>query len=481
MPQSLSRAGTALLLIAACAFPLANDPTWAIQTTVGPDAEAGGWTINLGITGARGIIDAASPTVIEVSYVFADTPAEGRLELGDRIVGANGARFETPHRFGYGMDVFGYEGPLMDLGLALERSQGQARLDGSLRLHIVRGAEELTVKLPVGTHYGAYAKNYPYKCAKTELVLEETWAWLAERQEESGHWHHGRPHIDVFAALALLASEDPRYREHTERAARAFAADTSEVIEYDGLDCWKYTLYAVYLAEYFLAYGEDWILPELEKLNGWLIKAQIDDGGWGHRPAHRPGGNGYGSFCAMTGQAMLAWSLMLRCGVEVDAERYLAAHEFLMRGTNSVGYVWYADESAHPTDIADMGRTGTSALAHLLAPKKLREFRATARRHARCIGEHPETFPDTHGSPLLGLVFTALGAAAEPDALRRLLDYNRWHFSLAHCPDGSFYYQPNRDNNPQDFTSAPRLSATAANALVLSLSRRSLAITGRDE
>ncbi len=466
-----------LCLLSVPALALTENPTWDIQTKVGPDAEAGGWLLNLGVTGARGRIEVDSPTVIDIGYIFPGTPAEGRLAVGDRIVGAGGRRFEVPHKFGYGMDFFGYEGPMMELGQALEAA---AAVGGRLELLVLRGEEELRLSVPLGEQHRAYAEGFPYDCAKSEQILAESYAYIAGRQREDGLWPSRRPHIDAFAALALLASGDERYREHTARAARAFAAHTDDSIEYDGLDCWKYTLYAVYLAEYYLATDEDWVLPELEEIDRWLDKAQMADGGWGHRPAHRPGGNGYGSFCAMTAQAMLAWSLMMRCGLAVDRDRYDAAAAYLARGSNEVGYVWYKDSSAHPTNIADMGRTGTSALAHLLAPPARAELHARARFHAECIGDHPQTFPDTHGSPLLGLAFTALGAAADPAALRRLLDHNRWHFALARCTDGTFYYQPNRDNNAQDFHAAPRLSATAANALVLSLARRSLAITGRD-
>ena len=61
---------------------------------------------------------------------------------------------------------------------------------------------------------------------------------------------------------------------------------------------------------------------------------------------------------------------------------------------------------------------------------------------------------------------------------RKLMDYNRWHFAMAHCTDGTFYYQPNRDNNAQDYSANPRLNATAANALVLSAKFKRLQITG---
>lgn len=463
-----------LLASSVIASPLRRNPTWDIRTNVAPDAEAGGWFINLGLTGARGKIETDAPTVMEVTYVYDDTPASGRLAAGDRIVGANGTRWTEPHRFGYGMGIFGYDGPMMSFGNALEAAQAD---DGVLRLMVERGDDTLLVEIPIGTEYGAYGAAYPFDCEKTTRVLAETCAYLASRQGDDGHWHRGRPHIDVFAALALLGSGDAEYRGHVDRAAWAFAQNTNDVIDYGGLDCWKYTLYGIFLAEYYLATEQAWVIPELEEINRWLEKAQMEDGGWGHRPANRPGGNGYGSFAAMTAQGQIAWGLMRKCGIDVDSERYARAHAFVQGGTNDIGYVWYKNESAHPTNYADMGRTGTAAVANMIVDDEA--HRAAALKHARCIGDNPDTFPDTHGSPLLGMAFTALGAAADPQALRDLFDANRWHFALSHCPDGTFYYQPNRDNNAQDFHAAPRLSATAATALILCLERRSLEMTKR--
>jgi hypothetical protein len=130
-----------------------------------------------------------------------------------------------------------------------------------------------------------------------------------------------------------------------------FAEGTNDQIVYNGYDCWKYGLYGICLAEYYLATGAEWILPELQQISDWLVKAQFKEayrngagaGGWGHRPAGRPGGNGYGPICMIAAQAMAAWSLIAECGIEIDQERYMAAHQFLVKGTNNIGYVWYAD------------------------------------------------------------------------------------------------------------------------------------------
>ena len=457
--------------LAVPALPALDRVPYETTTKVGPDAATGGWFIHLGLTGLRVKLPKERPTEFEVAHVLEGSPAVGHIEVGDRIVGAAGRRFETPHVFGYGVGKFGYYGPMKDFADALDAAQARK---GKLPLMIIRGEKAMVVSVEVGTKYGKYARTWPAKCDRSERLLEESIATLVARQREDGLWH-GRPHLNTFAVLALLADDPEAHRERIEKAARAMARMTDDTIEYEGLDCWKYTLYGIALAEIQLATKEEWLLPELAEIDRWLRKAQIADGGFGHRPAHRPGGNGYGSIQILAMQAKMAWSLFRRCGLEIDEEAYRKAHEFAVRGTNARGYVWYADEVGG-NGYADMGRTGAAVLAHALAPDR-EGYREYALKSARCIGEHPDTFSDTHGSPILGMVWTAFGAAADPASLRKLLDENRWWFTLSHYADGTFYYQPNRDNNPQDYTAAPRLSATAAAALILTLPKRSLAMT----
>ncbi|MHC4503772.1 MAG: DUF6288 domain-containing protein [Planctomycetota bacterium] len=460
-----------------------NGATWKTTTKVGPDAEVGGWFINLGITGARAILPDDSPTVLKVAYVFRNTSAYGKLKVGDKIVGANGKPFKTPHKFGYGVKFFGYEGPMMDFGNALEESQG--KLKGKLTLDVVRGDETKKVELRIGTKYGTFSRTYPSGCAKTDLILRECYAYLLKRQKSNGSWH-GRPHLNAFAALALLSTGRKEHMAAVERAMKYMASSTNDKIDYGGLDCWKYGLYGVCLGEYYLATGEKWVLEELEEINRWLLKSQFIDhyrknqgaGGWGHRPRNRPGGNGYGPICIITAQAKAAWSLMGHCGIEIDRKRYKAAHDFLVKATNKIGYVWYKDGGAGRGGYADMGRTGAAIQAHYLTPFGGEEYLAYAKLGAKCIGTNYKTFPDTHASPILGMGWTALGAAVDPEAFRSLMDNYRWFFNLSHCPDGTFVYQPNRDNNKQDYYGAPRLSATAATALIFSIKYKRLRMTG---
>jgi len=483
-----ARCAAPLFLVSALTIPAwaIDNPKWDLTTKTGPDAEVPGWYINLGITGARAKLTPEEPKVLQVMFVFKDTPAFGKLEKGDQIAGANGNLFLTPHKFGYGMGKFGYEGPLMDLGNALEESQGKR--NGKLTLDVVRGEQKLKVDLQLTTKYGSFSETYPFDCKKTDLILQETYAYLIKEQKSDGTWH-GRPHINAFAALALLGSGNAEYLPAAKKAMEAMARATNDKINFGGLPCWQYTLYGIALSEYYLITREPWVLPELEEINRWLAQAQSPQtaaperahvaGGFGHAPYNREvGRNGYGGMNITTAQAMMAWALMQRCGIKVDPKGPQDAHNFIAKGTNKIGYVWYAD-GVGGAGYADMGRTGASALAHYLSPLGGGANREFAKLNAQCIGEHPDTFPDTHGCPLMGMAWEALGAAAvDPASFRRLMDYNRWCFSLAQCADGTFYYQPNRDNNPQDYGADPRLAATAVTALILTARHKKLQMTG---
>ena len=448
-----------------------DNPKYDVKTNVGPDAATGGWFIHLGLTGLRVKLTPESPQELEVAYVFPDSPSAGKLQTGDRIVGIGKRAFSKAHTFGYGVGKFSYEGPLTEFADGLDAAMASK---GKLPLLVIREEKKSGVTIQVDTKYGKYAKNWPFKCDRSEMLLREGIADLLARQKASGLWHD-RPHLNCFAVLALLGDDPKLHREKILKAARSMARSTDDKIRYEGLDCWKYSLYGIALAEIYLATGEEWILPELQEINSWLVKAQIADGGFGHRPANRPGGNGYGSICILTGQAKMAWALMKLCGIQIDEAAYQKAHEFVARGTNKRGYVWYEDSSGG-NGYADMGRTGAAVLAHAFDASR-DGYKDFALRSAKCIGEYPDTFSDTHGSPILGMVWTAFGAAQDPTSLRKLLDTNRWWFTLSQCSDGTFYYQPNRDNNPQDYTAAPRLSATAAAALILTLPKRNLKMT----
>ena len=465
---------------------------WSVTTKRGPDAIAGGWYYNLGITGMRAVLVEKEPTQLLVKYVFHGTPAHGKVKPGDVLIGANGRKFVTPHRNGYSVEVFGGKGPLRDIGIAIEESQGR-KLRGKLSLAVLRYGKTRKETIDLGTANGAYGKKFPSDCPKSDRIRKQLCDFIAGKQRSDGSWGH--PHINTFSPLALLASGESRYLPLVKKNAE-FHARKTRAKDRSSLINWRYMAAGIVMGEYYLRTKEKWVLPELKEVYQFLLSSQYTDlsqvaesakkrklprregqalGGWGHNP----GFEGYGPIAMVTGQGALTLAVLKHCGIDVDRARLDSAYDFLARGTGRNGYLWYADSPSRHDRWADMGRTGASAVANFLSPYKDRKYRASALAHARAIGDHPETLPDTHGSPMMGMGYTALGAHVDRASFRRMMDSNRWWFTLAQCPDGTFYYQPNRDNNPYDFTNgAGRLSASAVVALIFSMDEKNLLLTG---
>ena len=464
---------------------------WKQRAGDGPDAEVDGWYYNLGVTGLRVELVESAPKHLLVKHVFDDSPAARKVKVGDFITGAAGTAFENEHQNGYGMDVFGPRGPILEFAEALEQAQAKK---GRLELLLLRDDKQHEVTLNVGRKLGAFTKSFPEDCKRSDRLLDELYEYLLEEQREDGSW--GSVPQNTFAPLALLASGKRKHRDAVEKNVRMHAR-TTHAEDKGSLINWRYMTAAIVMSEYYLATKARWVLPELQEVYEFLYSTQYMDlsqvspkvkeshpddypataeeqhGGWGHNP----GFEGYGPISMITGQGALAFALMSRCGIEIDRERHDAAYAFLERGTGRNGYVWYGDEKAGDDNWADMGRTGAAGIANYLSPYKEARYRERALRHARVIGSHPESFPDTHGSPLMGMGYAALAAFTDEAAFRALMDSNRWWFVLAQCEGGSFYYQPNRDN--AGYGSDSRVAASAVTAFILSLPQRGLHMTSK--
>ena len=471
-----------------------NESPWDQRAKSGPDAKVPGWFYNLGITGLRAQLVRDEPKALLIKYVFPKSPADGQVQIGDRIVGAGGERFKENHRNGYGEKVFGADGPISELAQVLEECQSADR-KGKLPLTLRRGKEIIEVVLDIGTKYGTFSPTFPNQCKKSDLILAELLNYLVGHQQKDGSF--GDPVHDTFAPLALLASGEAKYLPAIERNVMYHCGVTKA--KDLSLINWSYMSAAIVLSEYYLATRDEAVLPDLQKVHDLIAKSQYlhmsqidpkskkshpDDfpkgpkdshGGWGHNP----GFEGYGPIAMLTGQGALAYSLMQRCGIKINRKNHDAAYDFLSRGTGKNGYVWYGDKKGGgPNNWADMGRTGATGIANFLSPYDGAVYQERALSHAKVIGTHPQSFPDTHGSPMMGMAYTALAASVDADSFRKLIDANRWWFTMAHCTDGSFYYQPNRDNSY--YGSDSRTLASSVTAFILTIPKRGLVMTGKD-
>ncbi|HYG74320.1 MAG TPA: DUF6288 domain-containing protein, partial [Planctomycetota bacterium] len=442
-----------------------NQNRWTTPVGIGPDKEVPGFLLNLGPTGARGIL---TEKTFVVRYVFPGSPADGKLRLNDVIAGAFGKPFSA-HTFGGGQH--GYEGPIMDMGQAVEAAESK---DGKLVLNVQRGSETLSVTVDLEP-LGAFSPTFPVKCKKSEILRERALKYLAEHQES---WQQPS-HAKAAIALALLSSGNSQYEAVGKKIVMGWNKNPDS-----NTWTWHVSYQLITLCEYYLLSGDQAVLPTIrsaaamlrqDQYKGqivvWKAKEtedpvkidaaqQLYDGGFGHKPyVAGVGNNGYGPMQFTTILALMGWQLAERCGVSVDKDGVKSALEFIHRGTNEAGYVAYGGEFTLNNGLVDpvrwrkstsgmnyVGRAGASLIAHRLSGE-YPDSAEYATKNERYIKRAYKSLPDGHADSMLGFSWGLLGAAVCDDeaARRTMFDYHKAWFNMMRCHDGSFVVLPGRD------------------------------------
>ena len=137
--------------------------------------------VTLGPAGTLAWLRKSAPDALEVSELLPDSPATGLLKPGDIIIGANGRKF-TPYDWSHGFKFhMGYEGPIMDIGRAIEESEGNRELKGKLSLAVRRGGETDTVKIQLQP-IGCFSKTWPYDCPKSDAILQRLVEYMSGKR-----------------------------------------------------------------------------------------------------------------------------------------------------------------------------------------------------------------------------------------------------------------------------------------------------------
>jgi hypothetical protein len=437
---------------------------WEKPTQIGPDKEVPGFLVNLGPTGARAILKERS---FVVKHVFEDSPAKGRLQLDDEITGANARPFGK-HTFGkcYGMQPGnGIEGPMMDLGLAIEDSEGR---DGKLVLDVLRDGEPIKVSVPLEA-IGRFSSTYPVDCRKSEQLAKGAMNYLLTREDST----RGPVHQRGLYGLALLAHD--RMKE-----AEAFALSWNEM---PGEKEWTWypSYQCIFLSEYYLKSGDERVLETIRKLTERLYLSQVIDpadykdamhGGQPQAANFLKGGNGhgariagYGTMTITTLMAILSWELAEDCGIQIEDFNRDIAYDCVHTHTHESGYMGYRFATGAYTPV---GRQGLSLIAHKVAG------RTGADEHVAAVTRGLVTaktrLNDGHGDNVLAYAWALIGVRLADDrkAMRELFDYNKAFINMARTHDGAFVAQPGRNRHEKAYYMSPRLHPTAAMAIALS-------------
>lgn len=454
-----------------------NQGRWNKPCTEGPDAVVPGFLVNMGPTGARGILTKQS---FVVKFIFPDTPAAGVLKLDDEVYGANGRVF-SEHAFG--SSVHGIEGPIRDLGLAIEDSEGGS--DGALHLMINRAGEKITAKVQL-EKLGRFGDTLSQDCEKTRILRERAYKYLVDHPGEIDS--QGR----CVRTLAFLSSKDPGVFA----AGKELAVSWNKTYD-DKVWSWHLDFQSIALAEYYLLTKDASVLPTLQATSDLLRNCQwkapgincysledftkknikvdqetlqkhmdLYDGGFGHAPyttviVPRGKGGGYGPMQWPTILAIDAWQLGKRCGIKQEHTGLEDAFKFLQRGTTKIGHVAYGGEFTLNNGPVDpeawktgrdnknnfSAKSGLAYMAYMLSPERP-ESAERMKLHLTHMANSYKDMTDGHADALMGFTWGFAGVLASDDAeLKKTISqyYIPW-LNMARCAGSdSYVVLPGRD------------------------------------
>mgnify|MGYP005844263451 CR=1 FL=1 len=336
------------------------------------------WLLNLGPTGIRARIYPDRPDELVVKYVFQDkqSPARGLIQAGDIIIGANGKKFKTAHRFGRNLrGGGGWDGPMLELAGHLEDSQGG---DGKLELLVYRAGsrtrqETVTLQLrPVGR----FAPTFPYQCERSDKMLEELCDFMVMDYEGS-NWKkanvfYGGPHGHAHQLLALMASGNPKYDRLIKDCISRYYRK-----KYDpaggGFAMWTWGYDAIVMGEYYLLTQDRKLESAMESLARAMPQGcHNGDGIYTHRSQINlrvTGRKPYASIAAISGLQMVGMSLFREAEMPYDERLYNNIHQHYLNSTSSSAVnIAYAFGNADRLNDADLSRR--HAIIKLADPSK---------------------------------------------------------------------------------------------------------------
>jgi hypothetical protein len=447
-----------LLLIASSALAAPKGSMTNPDFTKGDPIPAGAihdWT--LGATGTRGWMYSdklvtSDARQIRITKIDPKSPADGKLDVGDIILGVAGKPFS-------------YD-PRTELGKALTTAEAT---DGKLTLtRWKKGTtDEVILQLPV---LGTYSKTAPYNCEKSKKILEAGCQALAARMANDPNYARQNPIPRSLNALALLASGDPKYMELIKKEvewAKGFSADS--------MATWYYGYVMMLLAEYTMATGDDSAMAGLERLAMEASKGQSNVGSWGHKFA-TPDGRLYGYGMMNAPGVTLTNGLVLAklAGInKPELDLAIERSSKLLRFYKGKGSIPYGDHNPWIQNHDDNGKNGMAAvLFNLLGETEEAEY--FSRMSLACHGNERDT---GHTGNFWNMTWAIPGIVQSgPQATGAWMhEFGAWSFDFARRWDGTF---PHQGPPQMGLDSTRGWDATGAYLLAYAMPLKVITLTG---
>jgi hypothetical protein len=349
--------------------------------------------------------------------------------------------------------ILGVDGKLFrdDARRRFGRAIGGAEETGRLPLIVWRNGERLDLILKLKV-LGPYSETWPYDCEKSRRILEQGCEWIASTQLKSIPG-------DVNA-LALLASGKNKYLPKVKDYARAVGPPDLQLdfTTAQGHISWGWGYRAIFLAEYYLATGDDYVLPALREYAHEIARMQSAVGTWGHRGADldRNAGRlhgrlgGYGAVNAAGLPCFVGMVLATKCGIRDDRE----INEAIRRSSRF--FRFFANKGAipygfHPPRIAEHDDNGKNCMAAFVFD--LLDCGSETRHFARWALASYDSRELGHTGNFFGYLWGPPGVARiGPQALSAFLKEQQWYYDLARDHRGRMHYQGQAGAGRQNYS-----------------------------
>jgi len=406
--------------------------------------------------GPTGIIGTISKTTVRVTKVDKGSPADGKVKVGDQIIGAGDAKFKKDVR--------------REMADAIDEAETE-EAGGRLTL-ILKGDKKVELTLEV---LGSYSDTAPYNCPKSERVIARAAEHLAKGKIGS---------VAKTELLGLLATGEEKYIDfvkkyvHDKLASekdREFNPDPEKMekllegTEDAGYVCWSYGYTLTFLCEYYFMTRDEAVLPGIKTYAVTLARGQGPVGTYGHRLATAKLNwqiRGYGAMNQPSLTCIIGMFLAQKAGVrdprldkgaKISYDHYAAAIGKCAFNYGSIG---------NTRAFNNNGTSGSAAVA--FSAKGNREG---AKFFATLSAASHGAIETGHTGHFFNVMWTPLGAnIGGPELTKQFFRKTRWLQTLYRTWDGRFTF---------DGGGYKRCNSTGAHLLFYCTPRRKLYITGK--
>ncbi len=445
-------------------------------------------TINLGPTGMRGYVyhrveggrggTSAESRQILVTSVASGSPASGRLAANDVILGADGSGAEP---IPFSSDA--------RRAFALAIADAEARDPAELKLLRWRNGTTTTQTITL-QHLGAYAETAPYDCAKSAQILS------VGLDRSFQHELQGTPgdRRSRFNFITLLLSDNSDHQARLRDVARGLVPNATtraqmmaDVPDETGMITWERGYVLVFLAEYYLATGDTYVLPGIEAYAVNIAKNQSHYGTVGHRFAdwnldgtpNGPLGGVYGAV-NQTGLTLFQGLVLAKeCGLQnPELAPAITRMSTFFSYYSGKSCIPYGEHAPGGTLHENNGTSGQTALALSRVPGREEE----ARFFAKMATAGAENREQGHTGPWWNYFWAPLGAnVGGEEAAAAYFSQISWHLDLARTWQGDFVYDNLNGEGPDSGSLYHGFRMSTAALMTYGLPLRKLYIGGRNQ